>query len=165
MECRDYKNKITAYLAGTLPPDETVSIENHLSHCPGCQRELASFRELDRLIDAADLSIPVVDLTKNIMREIEAGQEVKAGGRKRMASLVQDVVAAAAAAIIIFWISGPVLAGGSVPGHTSKEVISVSTTVGGIFQSYMDFSASAMDKLSHSIKEIGPGRMKGDDGF
>lgn len=128
--------------------------------------EVQRYRELDRLIDAADVNIPVVDLTAGIMSRIKTGEgkagvsKFDPGRRKRVLSLIQDLVTAAAAAIIIFWVSGPVLAGGNTPSYT-KEVVNVSATVGGVFQSYLDFSVSTLDSLSQSLEQIAPSQRKG----
>lgn len=156
MECCDCKSKLTAYLAGSLAPDEAASIGKHLHHCLSCRDEVLAYRELDLLIEAADLNIPPVDLTAGIMHR------VKGSRRKKTVSLIQDIVAAAAAAIIIFWAAGPVLAGagGTVPGYT-KGVVNVTTSVGGVVQSYMDFSATTVDRVTHSIEQIDAGQMKG----
>ncbi len=178
MECRDYKKRIPAYLAAVLAPEDQAELADHLACCPECRYEMAAFHELDRLIEAADMSIPPVpaDLTASILRVVKvgngladnggaaaAGQALSTGGRrKHLTSLLQDLVTAAAAAIIIFWLTAPVLDSGNVPSY-SKEVVKVSTSVGEVFEGYMDFSASTLDKFNQVFETNRRRPVKGDE--
>lgn len=82
MECRDYKKRIPAYLAAVLAPEEQAELAHHLAGCPECRYETAAFRELDRLIEAADLSIPPVpaDLTASILQAVKVGNGLTVNG-------------------------------------------------------------------------------------
>ena len=167
MECRDYIKRIPEYLAGALKPEDLIIITHHLDHCPSCRRQAESFRELDTLLDSVEFDIPEIDLTSDILGLVKADQAniiqgSKRAKLKRTASLIQDLVAAAAAAIIIFWFSGPAMAQQNVPSYT-QEVVKVSNSVGGVFQTYLHFYDSAVQKLSNSIDDIGPGHKKGDE--
>ncbi|PKM79992.1 MAG: hypothetical protein CVU89_15795 [Firmicutes bacterium HGW-Firmicutes-14] len=183
MDCRDIKKKIPEYLSGSLSGAEKVAFEAHLNLCPSCRREAESFRELDPVIDAADLEIPFADLTADIMNAVrkEARKEAMPTGpvqdtrnsrttgisrtrgnsRGRIISLMQDLSAAAAAAIILFWFSGTVLAGTQVPEY-SRGVARVTGSVGTVVQTYIDLSASTVNRLSDSVKSIEL-QMKGDE--
>ncbi|MBU7007257.1 anti-sigma factor family protein [Phosphitispora fastidiosa] len=173
MQCREWKKKIPHYLAGELSEDECAAFENHLNDCRYCREELASFREVDFLIDAACIAVPEIDLTAVIMKQVNAENHpesraksygksnVKSRG-KRTVAVLQDLVTAAAAALILFWFSGPALSGGEFPVDADR-VIRVSDTVGGAFQSYVDFSVATTNKLSASMKQISPIEMKGDE--
>lgn len=174
MQCREWKKKIPHYLAGELPGDECAAFKNHLIACRDCREELDSFREVDFLIDAACVDVPEIDLTRRIMKQVKAekscpesrdkshGKSHRKSRGKRTVAVLQDLVTAAAAALILFWFSGPALSGGEFPVDADR-VIKVSDTVGGAFQSYVDFSASTANKLSASMKQIGPIEMKGDE--
>jgi len=182
MQCREWKRKIPHYLAGELPGDECAAFENHLNDCRYCREELDSFREVDFLIDAACIDVPEIDLTRSIIKQVNADgsrpeshpenhpesranshgkSDVKSRG-KRTVAVLQDLVTAAAAALILFWFSGPALSGGEFPVDADR-IIRVSDTVGWAFQSYVDFSVSTTNKLSASMKQIGPIEMKGDE--
>ncbi len=156
MSCRDWKKRIPHYLAGELPGDECAAFEEHLAKCRHCRDELDSFREIDSLIDAVDIDIPEIDLTGNIMKQVSYGRGYSGNRGKRTVAILQDLVTAAAAALILFWFSGPALSDGKFPVDT-KRVIEVSDTVGGAFQSYVDFSVATTNRLSDSMKQIGPG--------
>ncbi len=162
MQCREWKKKIPHYLAGELPGDECAAFKNHLIACRDCREELDSFREVDFLIDAACVDVPEIDLTRRIMKQVKAEKSCPESRGKRTVAVLQDLVTAAAAALILFWFSGPALSGGEFPVDADR-VIKVSDTVGGAFQSYVDFSASTANKLSASMKQIGPIEMKGDE--
>gem|GEM_PF-5809444 len=126
--------------------------------------------------------IPAVDLTGPVMEKVRAlkttgqnpaGQKPVNIRRKQTWSLLQDLAAAAAASVIIFWMSGPVFTYSNL-SLKMDEVARVSGSVGGIFQSYVDFSSSVFHKLSDSLiyparfnddNRRGPGKVKGDERF
>lgn len=166
MECRDYKKKIPEYLAGALNVEQSAILLGHLDHCPNCRYELEQFRDLDDLVLEADVPIPVVDLSEEIMEliyaERESYQKPRAEYRRRTLSIVKDLVAAAAAAIIIFWFTGPIMADNSVRMPT-EGVVKVSSSLGGAFQAYLNFPSMAMDKLSDSLNALGPDLLRGDE--
>lgn len=172
MECRDCMQKLTEYLAGMLKNDELIAVEQHLEYCPHCQGEIKELQEVDSLINAADISIPDIDLTESIMNKIRLEAQtdntiivmepssIRITGRyrdKRLFSVLQDLVAAAAAAIIIFWYSGLVLSPDNVPNNTpnyAQGVVMVSDTVGGAFHTYLNLPVTTLEKLSVSIQKI-----------
>ena len=188
MKCREWNNQITHYLADEMPANKRAEFESHLNDCPNCRNEMELFREVDLLIDAAGIDVPDVDLTGRIMKQVmlseeeeganepvkesakesvkesavPADKELKKTRGKRTVAILQDLVTAAAAAIILFWFSGSAMFGSNAPIYT-EEVVRVSNTVGGAFQSYVNFSAKTVDKLSGSIQQINSGQMKGDE--
>ncbi|WP_418792230.1 anti-sigma factor family protein [Phosphitispora sp. TUW77] len=161
MKCREWKKKIPHYLAGEMPGDEYAAFEDHLEGCRYCQEEVDSFRVLNILIDAARLDVPEIDLTASIMSQVNL-ENRQSKSCCRNVGVLKDLVTAAAAALILFWFSGPALSGGEFP-VAAKRVIKVSGTVGGAFQSYVDFSVSTTNKLSASMKQIGVIELKGDE--
>jgi len=166
MECCDFKKKIPEYLGGAMNEDQSAILLGHLDHCPSCRYELEQFRELDELLLEADVPIPAVDLNDKIMELVRAERQTyprpKAEYRRRTLSILQDLVAAAAAALIIFWFSGPVVADNSIRIPT-EGVVKVSSSVGGAFEAYLNFSSLAMDKLSDSLNTLSPGLLRGDE--
>lgn len=46
MECKVYREKITAFLTDTLPQRERSEIENHLEGCADCRKEFESVRKI-----------------------------------------------------------------------------------------------------------------------
>lgn len=159
MNCSNIRRKIVQYADGGLPPCEEVDFELHIKQCPSCRQEVEAFKNLNRLIDSADLEIPHMrispgDITKGVIRNIQAE------GSKRLAPLIKDTLTAAAAAMIIFWFSGSLINNVEVPQY-SREIVKVSNTVGGIFKSYMMFSTGISDKLSNSINNVTPNMRKG----
>lgn len=184
MECRDFHRKIPEYLAGCLAFEFLEEFENHLGRCPRCRSEVESFKNLDMMINEARQDVPSIELTSKIMKEImSTGSEstlsaaVRPGSsvpkqtgkrnarRKRAVAMLPDLIAAAAAAIIIFWFSGPVLQSSNSAPPYAEEVVKVSGSVGGIFQSYLGLYSSGMERLQDSINGINSGHMKGDERF
>lgn len=167
MECCDCRIKLTEYLAGALDGEELMAVEHHLNHCPHCLSEMNVLKKVDFMIEAADISIPEMDLTESIMMKIrEEAQKnkhtvmdssdsprLRGYKEKRFFSVLQDLVTAASAAIIIFWFSGPLLSTDSLPDY-SQEVVKVSDTVGGAFQNYINLPVTTLEKLSDSFQKI-----------
>jgi len=163
VECREYKKKMPEYLAGALDPEQHSDFEGHLSRCQFCKTELSAFREIDSLINAADVQIPQEDLTVDIMKAVKMEYHTRPViTRRRTMSLLQDLVAAAAAAIIIFWFSGPVFSANNQQAY-AQEMAKVNSSVGGAVQRYVNFSAALTGKLSGSLNQIGPKLLKGDE--
>jgi anti-sigma factor RsiW len=44
MTCAELVELVTAYLEGTLSPEERAAFDEHLALCPGCETYLAQFR-------------------------------------------------------------------------------------------------------------------------
>jgi anti-sigma factor RsiW len=44
MTCAELIELVTAYLEGTLSPEDRAAFDEHLALCPGCDRYLAQFR-------------------------------------------------------------------------------------------------------------------------
>jgi hypothetical protein len=145
-----------------LSPGEYNVFTEHLSTCKHCREKVDSNKYVNELIIKCDIPVPSIDITKAVMDKIRSEQVLvhrpetvkKPGlGHQRFTSLLQDLVAAAAAAMIIFWLTGPVLAGTEVPQY-SQKVTKVSNSVGLVFEGYLNFYDRAMDKFSISIDEI-----------
>lgn len=150
MKCSDIKRKITRYIDGNLLPGELEGFENHLKGCPSCQAVTEDFKELNKLIDAADFNVPPVDLTLSIMTQIK-----KTGRRTTIASLLKDIVTAAAAAMIIFWFTGPAVKTIDMPRY-SHGIVKVSNSIGSVFKTYVSFGSVVADRMSQiefTIKE------------
>lgn len=170
-ECRELEKRIPEYLAGSLTPAETAEFAAHLAGCAVCSAQVAVFRDLDLLLSAAAPEIPPVDLTVPIMEKIRM-IPVKGDSRRkrRIFSVAQDLVAAAAVAIIMFWFSGPVLAGSALPNY-APNVLKVTGYIGGAVETYVDVSVTTMGKFSGYLNQIDQQmkgitqQMKGDEHF
>lgn len=49
LTCRELVETVTAYLEGTLPPEERARFEAHIAVCPGCTAFLEQMRQTIRL--------------------------------------------------------------------------------------------------------------------
>jgi predicted anti-sigma-YlaC factor YlaD len=49
LTCREVVELVTGYLEGTMPPDERVRFEEHVSACDGCTNYVHQMRETIRL--------------------------------------------------------------------------------------------------------------------
>lgn len=171
MDCSRINTQITAYLDDFLSAQERRAFEQHLSGCPLCRSEVELSRELNGLIDETDLDFAVPDLSREIMTRInELGvtsakrdddSRLRIRGALKFRSVVADLVVSAAAAMMLLWFSGPALNMENVSGY-SKEVFRFSGAIGSVFESYVKFSATAVDKLSVSVKSVEQFQLKGD---
>ena len=44
MECKEVREKLSAYIEGIVPAEEKVLMEEHLRTCPGCKESLADLK-------------------------------------------------------------------------------------------------------------------------
>lgn len=51
MNCNEFEEKISFYMDGELPGDETESVEKHMEGCPECKKLFDEFKSIDGLID------------------------------------------------------------------------------------------------------------------
>jgi anti-sigma factor RsiW len=51
--CNELVELLTEYLEGTLPPDETAAVEEHLHGCDGCRTYLDQLRTTIELLGSA----------------------------------------------------------------------------------------------------------------
>ena len=51
MNCSEFEDKISFYMDGELPGDETESVEKHMEGCPECKKLFDEFKSIDGLID------------------------------------------------------------------------------------------------------------------
>lgn len=140
--------------------DFTSSIMNKIE--PSRNKIQLSEDKIQLSEDKIQLSEDKIRLSRNKGQPSPKNIKPVKGKGKRTVAVLQDLVTAAAAAMILFWFSGPALSAGEFPVQ-SDHVVRVSDTVGGAFQSYVDFSASTANKLSASIKQMDPIQMKGDE--
>ena len=81
MECEDIYRCLCAYLDGELDPETTESVEEHLSWCPVCRRELESQRTVKLLVQEQFLNITAPDyLKKRVMVELGRAEEYRESG-------------------------------------------------------------------------------------
>ncbi len=78
MECKEVREKLSAYIEGIVPAEEKRLIEEHLRTCPGCKESLA---DLERTIEHVQ-AIPEVEpppwLTQKVMARVRAETEAEA---------------------------------------------------------------------------------------
>jgi anti-sigma factor RsiW len=59
LECREFVERVTAFLEGTLGPEAEQDLVDHLALCDGCERYLDQIRATSRALTdlpAGDLS-------------------------------------------------------------------------------------------------------------
>lgn len=58
MTCQDYKNLLMGYVDDELEDEQKKALEQHLTSCGQCSRELQEFRQLKRITDEVTLLEP-----------------------------------------------------------------------------------------------------------
>jgi anti-sigma factor RsiW len=115
MDCKQVRNKLTAYLDGELAPLLSRGIHDHLEGCPACRREVERLEAVWGLLDGARVPSPPDGLPEAIMKGIVSGEAgpVTRAGRARILPWPMAVAAAAAAAagIVIGFLIGSALPG------------------------------------------------------
>ncbi len=109
--CGSYKERLSAYLDGNLPPEEMAEISAHLKICPECLALLEKMKRLDRM--ASD-SLPEFDdsvlneLEKRITDEIDRLPETSVSKEPKKPKIIPIWYryAAAAASIVFVFLIG-----------------------------------------------------------
>jgi hypothetical protein len=79
MECREAQKRLTAYLEGTLPPEEKTLVEEHLAPCQQCSQSLAELkRTLEHLQGLTEVEPPPW-LAQKVMARVRSEAEAKKG--------------------------------------------------------------------------------------
>jgi len=77
MTCRDYKDLMMAYLDGELDERQHQSLQEHLSQCPACAKEMAEFQSIKQMTDNMTLAEPEDQIWQhywdNVYNRIERG--------------------------------------------------------------------------------------------
>ncbi len=79
MECNGIKEKLCAYLEGTLSSEEKKLIKEHLNSCPQCNTALEDLKKTGELVKSLEEVEPPAWMTQKIMARIRAEQEKKRG--------------------------------------------------------------------------------------
>jgi len=122
-EC-EYTGRIAAYRDGEVPPGERRAIEEHLTQCEACARELAQLERLGRMLGDACAG-PEAGVLARVSAEVLAARE-------RVIVRLANVLTAAAALVFVActtWVS--VAADGdevSVTPASAWEVAAVTGT-------------------------------------
>lgn len=124
MECRDAKEKITAYLDGELDEDMRRAVREHLEKCPDCASEARSMEAAWALMDAATVPEPPDDLPPRIVARATGGSRSPAPAgtvrRGKLFAWPTSALAAVAATVGIFL--GVLLGSSYVSDRRAAEV-------------------------------------------
>jgi hypothetical protein len=123
--CREWRERLGAYVLRQLPDDEMAATSAHLDGCAACRAEAASLAPLSALLDRADPSTlsseptPPPHLADAIDRRIAAEQRnLRRRRHARFGLTLSGATVAAAAAVVAF----ALVPGGS---QTAQEPTSV----------------------------------------
>ena len=86
---RTYRHRLYDYLTGTLSPEETQSLEEHLRSCRRCARELRDLRSAVEAIGPASTP-PAEKLPEEFWRELADGIDRGIAGNGERKSLAAD---------------------------------------------------------------------------
>jgi anti-sigma factor RsiW len=73
MECRDIRERLSAWLDRELPPEEHELIAAHLEGCTGCRRELAQLRVLETALGEL-AAAPPPRVAEQVLARLQAQQ-------------------------------------------------------------------------------------------
>lgn len=79
MECKDIREKLSAYLEGSVSPEESRLIEEHLNSCQECRTSLEELKKAGELVKNLGEVEPPAWLTPKIMSRVRAEGEKKRG--------------------------------------------------------------------------------------
>src|SRR5260370_41394905 len=92
MTCNEIREKLPLYIHGDLPAGEAAQVKQHCESCPTCRKELASLRQVGRLLDA--VSAPRVEVNLAQVYAEAMQQQARRARRWRRATIALAGVAA-----------------------------------------------------------------------
>ncbi len=112
MQCKHAQELLSDYIAGSVAPALTVSLENHMAECAGCRHDLAGIRVVWEQMEAIPSVDPPMYFHENIMSRLDkqmAEDENTANARSTKfdwKSLFRTRSLAFAAVVLIIMLSG-----------------------------------------------------------
>ncbi len=82
MECKEVREKLSAYIEGIVPAPEKPLMEEHLRTCPGCKESLADLKSTIEYVQAIPEVEPPPWLTQKVMARVRAEAQTEAEARK-----------------------------------------------------------------------------------
>ncbi|MCJ7750892.1 MAG: zf-HC2 domain-containing protein [Armatimonadetes bacterium] len=70
MRCREVREKLSAYAAGELPPEEREAVEAHFRGCPRCRREAEAVERAEAALAMLGAVETAPDLTEGLHRRM-----------------------------------------------------------------------------------------------
>lgn len=72
MNCQRARERMMEWMDGRLDPATATELKAHVDHCPECQRELASLRQMVNVLDAPVTVKPSPNLRRSVLAAIAA---------------------------------------------------------------------------------------------
>lgn len=66
MKCKRTSERLSAYLDGELPPQETLAVQQHLRACARCAAELDELKRLNGVLGSLSGMVPPMDFTRRV---------------------------------------------------------------------------------------------------
>jgi hypothetical protein len=82
MECKEVREKLSAYIEGIVPAAEKPLMEEHLRACTGCKESLADLKRTIEYVQEIPEVEPPPWLTQKVMARVRAEAETEAEARK-----------------------------------------------------------------------------------
>ena len=122
MTCKKVRVRLSSYLDGELPKEESIRIESHLQACPRCAEELDSLNAMGRLLDG----LPGMEIPPGFEQRLtmEAGRRMARQRRIVLSDYRWLEGAAAKIAAVLLLATGLAVGGvmgGSVSGTISQQ--------------------------------------------
>lgn len=109
MDCREYSERVNEYLEGGLGAGERLALEEHLSRCPTCGRELALLRRTLAAVSDLPRQRAPKGFAGKVMERVGPGRARLGLPRRKLVVLVSVAAAAAvliAAGVAVWWEPG-----------------------------------------------------------
>ncbi len=169
MDCKNLKEMIMPYLYGELEKSQSNLVEEHLSACRNCRREINELKGARALLDRKEAPLPSEETLKAI---VSFAEEAAPYRKKSFMRLPRPLALGAAAAVILLFLAlfplitrPPVYKGGlplkengiaSCLDEIETEIALLrkehSTVVYSTFKKETDFIEEELGKLSGQIE-------------
>ena len=79
LTCQELVELVTAYLEGTLPPEEHERFDAHLAYCTGCGNYLDQMQQTIRLVGTLDEEAIPPEATEHLLQAFRTWKQGVAG--------------------------------------------------------------------------------------
>jgi anti-sigma factor RsiW len=143
MKCSRIKKKLSAYLDGEMPEQESKIISEHLQHCEGCRAELAELSTVTDAISTIEgIEVPAYFMTRLRQHVREQAKPVPFVQRIRSLALTAATTVGVVASLFIGNQAGKTLY--KSMAQTREPIIAETSNVFGLsaFEEFPDGSLS-----------------------
>ncbi len=156
MNCKDFKELLSAYADGELSLTQMDFIEEHLSACPDCVAALNSYKETNMMITSLRKIQAMPDIKDATMSKIKGKQLAKPSRKWLHPALIAIAITGLIAALFMIDGNGTGMDGGVMaPPPLSYIILNYIAGAALIFSGIVTLGLILKNRLAFAVSDIG----------